>query len=200
MSKTGRLAAGVVAIGVGLFGGGLWVFVQRGISARAEPWAVEAFVARRLRHLAIPRGAREMVNPVPATPQVLASARAHWADHCASCHSNDGSGNTELGLGLYPPAPDMQMPGTQELSDGELFYIIRNGIRFTGMPAWGSGPPDTDEESWGLVRFIRHLPEVSPEELEEMGDLNPVSRRELEEKQEIRRFLEGADEPSEHRH
>jgi len=101
--------------------------LQHGFSAREQPTAIEAFVARRLRRLAIPQSARGAPNPIPATPEVLADARAHFADHCAICHANDGSGDTEIGKGLYPKAPDMREPNTQSLSDGELFYIIHIG-------------------------------------------------------------------------
>jgi len=156
--------------------GGLAAFLAHGISTRGKPTAVEAFVATRLRHLAIPRSARAVRNPVPETPEVLAEARAHFADHCASCHANDGSGATEIGQNLYPKAPDMRAAGTQSLTDGELLAIIRNGVRFTGMPAWGSGTSADDLDSWKLVHFIRHLPKLKPQEIEEMQTMNPVSR------------------------
>jgi mono/diheme cytochrome c family protein len=174
----------------------LWLFVQHGFSARDQPTALEAFVARRLRHLAVPRSARQATNPVPMTPAVMAEARAHFADHCALCHGNDGSGQTEIGKNLYPKAPDMRQDDTQSLSDGELFYIIHNGIRLTGMPAWGDGSPEDDQESWKLVHFIRHLPKISQEELAEMKTLNPKSPHELEEEQEEQKFLHGEDSPS----
>ncbi len=89
----------------------------------------------------------------------------------------------------------MTLAATQSLSDGELFYIIHNGIRLTGMPAWGEGPPEEDRDSWNLVHFIRHLPEISPEELAEMRTMNPKTRHEFEEEEEVRRFLEGEDPP-----
>jgi mono/diheme cytochrome c family protein len=174
----------------------LWLFVQHGFSARDQPTALEAFVARRLRHLAVPRSARQATNPVPMTPAVMTEARAHFADHCALCHGNDGSGQTEIGKNLYPKAPDMRQDDTQSLSDGELFYIIHNGIRLTGMPAWGDGSPEDDQESWKLVHFIRHLPKISQEELAEMKTLNPKSPHELEEEQEEQKFLHGEDSPS----
>jgi len=172
------------------------VLVQHGFSARDQPTAIEAFVARRLRRLAIPRSARQAQNPVPATPEVLVEARAHFADHCALCHGNDGSGQTEIGKNLYPKAPDMRQADTQSLSDGELFYIIHNGIRLTGMPAWGEDPPEEDLDSWKLVHFIRHLPKISPEELEEMKKLNPQSPHKAEEEAEIEKFLRGEDSPA----
>ncbi|MCB0320706.1 MAG: hypothetical protein KDD60_07240, partial [Bdellovibrionales bacterium] len=74
----------------------------------------------------------------------------------------DGSGGTMISKGMYPPTPDMASSRTQELSDGELFYIIREGIRFSGMPGFGG----SDDENWKLVQFIRHIPELSKEEVE----------------------------------
>jgi len=130
-----------------------------------------------------------MRNPVPNSPQVLAEARAHFADHCAGCHGNDGSGRSEMGQNLYPRAPDMRAAATQTLSDGELFFIIKNGVRLTGMPAWGGDGDDAD--SWKLVRFIRHLPSMTSAEIESMKALNPISRLEAQEKQEEDEFLGG---------
>jgi mono/diheme cytochrome c family protein len=172
---------------------GLLALRRHGFSARAEPLAVEAFVARHLRGLAVPAAGRAARNPVAPSPEALAAGRAHFADHCASCHANDGSGTTEVGRNLYPKAPDMRLPATQELTDGELFYIIENGIRFTGMPAWGNGTPEGAAESWQLVRFIRHLPRLTPREAAEMGRLNPVSPAERQEREAEERFLRGED-------
>ncbi len=180
-------------VGIATFGTAGGFLVQRGFSARDEPSAVEAFAARRLRHLSVPRAKREARNPVPLTPQVLDRARAHFADHCASCHGNDGKGQTTLGRNLYPKAPDMTQPDTQTLSDGEIFYIIKNGIRLTGMPAWGQDTPADDQQTWELVHFIRRLPRITAEELAEMQELNPKTRAEWEEEAETRRFLAGGD-------
>ena len=76
---------------------------------------------------------------------------------------NDGSGDTSIGRSLYPPAPDMRAARTQALSDGELFAIIENGIRLTGMPAWGTGTPEGERDSWALVHFIRRMPSLTPD-------------------------------------
>jgi len=176
---------GVVAVGTALF------LLRGGLTARREPPAVEAFLARRARRLGVPGRARAAKNPVALTPEALAEARAHFADHCAICHGNDGSGDTEIGRNLYPRAPDMRLEATQSLTDGELFYFIAEGVPFTGMPAWGGGEPADAEGSWKLVHFIRHLPDLTPGELGEMRRLNPKSAHELEEEEEIRRFLQG---------
>ncbi len=182
---------------------GFLMVLKHGFSARDEPTALEAFVARRMRHLAVPSSARNMANPVELTGEILSEARDHFADHCASCHGNDGRGQTTIGQNLYPRAPDMASSKIQSLSDGELFYIIKHGIRLTGMPAWGEDTPEDDQESWKLVHFIRHLPDITPEEIEEMKELNPKSRAEFEEEEAIRRFLEGGETPpppKQHKH
>ena len=77
----------------------------------------------------------------------------------------------------------------RELSDGELFYIIKNGVRMTGMPAWGGEGDDAD--NWKLVHFIRHLPKITPGEIEEMKEMNPISPHESEEKKKDEDFLKG---------
>ena len=134
----------------------------------AYTWAVEAFIARHLRRLATAPHVKKLQNPVSPTLLNLAEARDHFADHCAICHANDGSGRTQINAGLYPPAPDMREEDTQSLTDGELLYIIKNGIRFTGMPGWGG----EGEENWQLVLFIRHLPDLAPSEIELMKEIN----------------------------
>ena len=181
-----------------------WV-LHDGLSARATPSWLETFIGRKSRHLSIPRGAKEQKNPVLDSADVLRDARLHFADHCSVCHGNDGSGDTMMGRGLYPKPPDLRGEHTQKLSDGELFWIIENGVRFTGMPAFGgSSGHGSKEDSWKLVRFIRHLPQLTVEERMEMERYNPkgVEERE-EEKQEDEFFHGGASPPSsgtEHHH
>ena len=198
-----RAVSVLLALLLGTAAFGLLALARHGVSARDEPMAVEAFLARRVRSLAIPREMRRRENPLTLTPEALTRARAHFADHCASCHGNDGRGQTTLGRNMYPKAPDMTLPETQRLADGELFAIIENGVRLTGMPAWGSLGPEHDAETWELVHFIRHLPKITPEELDEMKAMNPKTREEREEEDAIRRFLEGGEAPQEsapHRH
>jgi len=179
------LIAGVCVIG-GLLG---YTVVRRGLSAHDEPSRVEGMLARTMRRLATPEAIRTRRSPVPPTDAVVEQALEHYADHCAACHANDGSGDTEIGRGLYPKAPDMRAAETQSLSDGELFSIIEHGVRLTGMPAWGTGTPEGERDSWGLVHFIRRLPKLSSDEVERMEALNPKSPAQLKEEEEIRRFL-----------
>ena len=165
------------------------LLLHGGISARVEPSAVEVRVARAMRDWAIPSEARDATNPVPPGPDAVAAGLAHFADHCASCHANDGSGRTPLGRNLYPRAPDMRGAPTQGLTDGELFFIVENGVRLTGMPAWGG--PGSAEGSWQLVHFIRHLPRLTEEEKTRMEGLNPRSPEEWRALEDEEAFLRG---------
>lgn len=184
-----------VAIAAGVLAAVSWT--RNGFSARDEASAVERWIARRMRAMSVPSRARNARNPFASTPEALAEARAHYADHCASCHANDGSGTTDLGQSLYPKAPDMRLAETQRLTDGELYYIIQNGIRLTGMPAWGRKDDERNEDSWKLVLFLRHLPDLTEEELAEMKELNPKSPHDIEEEKRENEFLSGgADQPA----
>jgi len=145
-----------------------------GISARVQaPGNVETELATRFRSMAIPRAAREMKSPVPPSEDAVREGMEHFADHCALCHANDGSGNTRIGQNLSPRVPDMRKPATQNLTDGELYYIIDNGVRMTGMPGWGGDPEHGPEANWNLIQFIRHLPKLTPAEEQRMRELNP---------------------------
>lgn len=196
MTFRNKVLTFVILVGLALLGIMGWVGYQTfktGFSAKAEPHALEVLIARQLRHLAIPIEQRNKPNPIPPSPEVIKEGLAHFADHCALCHANDGSGETVIGKGVYPKAPDLRLEDTQKMSDGELFFVIHNGIRFTGMPAWGEGDPDKDLDSWKLVHFIRHLPSLTQAELDEMKSLNPKTRQELEEEAAYERFLQGED-------
>ena len=179
----GGLAAGFFAYSIS----------RRGLSTRTEPSAVEAILARSMRRLATPDSVRTMKNPVEPTEAVFEEGLEHFADHCATCHGNNGSGDTEVGRGLYPRAPDMRGRPTQDLTDGELFSIIENGIRLTGMPAWGTGTPEGERASWTLVHFVRRLPRLTDDEIARMEGLNPKPSEQWREEEEARRFLAGED-------
>ena len=161
-----------------------------GVSARAEPTAVEAALATAMRSAATPHAVRNRANPVPATATAVHEGMEHFADHCAVCHANNGSGQTPLAAGMYPKPPDMRLPTTQNKTDGELFGIIENGIRLSGMPAFG-GAGGTEDESWKLVVFLRHLPRLTEEEEQAMEHLNPKSPGELQEEKREADFLNG---------
>ena len=182
------LGGAVVVLGLGAAAAAL--LLHDGVSASATPTKAEAFLARNARLLAMPSNARGMVNPLQPTAENLRAARLHFADHCAVCHGNDGDGQTMLGRGMYPKPPDLRQANTQDLSDGEIFWIIEHGIRFTGMPAFGVH--GSSDDSWKLVLFIRHLPQLNAEERMEMGRYNPKGPEDREEEQDENDFLNGA--------
>jgi hypothetical protein len=191
----------MILIGIVLLGVAVAIaasMLHGGLSAKATPTRLEAFLARNARHLAIPGNARLAQNPVLESPEIQREARLHFADHCAICHGNDGSGDTPIGNGLYPKPPDLRKPQTQELSDGELFWIIENGVRFTGMPAFSgngdhaNGNHGNGEDSWKLVHFIRHLPHLTVAERLEMERYNPKGPEDRAEEQEEDEFLNKA--------
>jgi mono/diheme cytochrome c family protein len=170
------------------------VFVKAtGLSALATPGAVETAVARQLRGFATPSEYRNRSNPILFNEESVRSGMAHFADHCASCHANDGSGSTEMGKKLFPPAPDMRAAATQSLTDGELFYLIEHGVRFTGMPGWSNGTMAGEEATWHLVNFVRQLPKLTPAQIEEMAAINPRPPDEIRQEIEAERFLAGED-------
>ena len=188
--KRGTLILLLVVLAVGLAVATGVSILHNGLSARATPTAMEVMLARNVRGLAIPANARNEHNPITPSEEALKDARAHFADHCASCHGNEGGGDTMYGKGLYPKPPDLRLSQTQKLSDGELFWIIENGVRFTGMPAFG-GSHGSQEDSWKLVLFIRHLPQLTMDERVEMERENPKGPGDQEEDKEEQDFLRG---------
>ena len=177
-------------------------FLHNGVSAKATPSPIEVMMARKARHMALPSAARALANPVAASEENLRDGRLHFADHCAICHGNDGSCDTMMGSGLYPKPPDLRLADTQKLSDGELFWIIENGVRFTGMPAFSSRH-SSQEDSWKLVLFIRHLPQLTTDERIEMEQYNPKGPDDREEEEKEDDFLNGATpapKPESHHH
>jgi predicted CXXCH cytochrome family protein len=173
ISKTLGLIAAAMLVAAGIYGARL---IWRGLSTSQEPSYLEAVVARTARNLAIPRKARSETNPWKATPDVLREARESFLDRCAVCHGPDGAGQTQDGRNLYPRVPDLRLPLTQNLTDGEIRYIIRNGVRLTGMPGWAKPHDEQSDDSWKLVLFIRSLRQLSNQELQEQASTAKSAR------------------------
>jgi len=216
--KRSQIVLLVIVVVLGLLGVAAVSILHDGLSARAEPSALETAIARAARKMAAPSGAHNQKNPIMDSPEVQREARLHFADHCAICHGNDGGGDTMIGRGLYPKPPDLRKQETQNLSDGDIFWIIQNGVRLTGMPAFGgagsehshSGHANSDshsdaDSSWKLARFIRHLPALTEQERLEMEKYNPKGPSEREEEQKEEDFLNGVpakppSKPEQHHH
>ena len=168
---------GLVVALIALSVGGVLYVTSTGLRSQPDPGPLETRVARRLRALAVPATIRTMSNPVVASDDATAAGMRHFAKYCSLCHGNDGGGTgIAYGRGFFPKVPDMRLADTQQLTDGELFYIIENGVRFTGMPAFGTGTADPRGETlaWQLVQFVRRLPRLTADEVAEMESLNPL--------------------------
>ena len=128
------------------------------VERRTEPGPVETEIATWLLHHSVPAEAKARTNPLAndrPKSRLVATCSVRSAK---SCHGYDGGGKTEIGSGQYPRPPALRSIDVSSMSDGEIFYHIRNGIRNTGMPAWQM----PDRQIWQLVAFIRHLPDVAP--------------------------------------
>ena len=136
------------------------------LSADAQPGTIERAVAARMVRLSIPRDADRQSNPFAADTSAWRGAVDHYEDHCAACHGRDGRGRTDIGENMYPRVPDLADARIQAMSDGALFHIIQNGVRWTGMPAWKR--EHSPEETWRLVSLIRKVPLLTPEELDSL--------------------------------
>src|SRR5579862_162549 len=160
----------VVVVVIGILGGVL--LVRRGFRATATPTQWEVTVARALRDFAIPFRERNAKNPLDPTWDSVRRGRESYFAECANCHGIDGAGTTHMGLSLYPRVPDLRAPATQNLTDGEIHYIIENGVQLTGMPAWGNAGGshrESSSNSWKLVLFIRSLGGLTQSEQEQQS-------------------------------
>ena len=124
------------------------------LSAFQEPSHFETYAASKAKRALVAREARGIV-PRPATPQSLSNGEMNFEMRCAMCHGRDGRNPSEAGAWMNPPARNLASPEVQRWSDAELFWIIKNGVRFTGMP--GFGKVADDEEIWSLVHHIRQI-------------------------------------------
>lgn len=135
----------------------LSVLIHRGFRANSIPTQLESNLARHLRNVSIPANERIRKNPFEPESSALEQGRDLFSNRCATCHGIDGSGKTQVGLSLYPRVPDLRASQSQSLTDGEIHYIIENGVQLTGMPAFGSDRTESPGSSWKLVLFVRNL-------------------------------------------
>lgn len=163
--KIGKTAfvVGLSLLVLAVLGG---VFVRwRGFRASSEPGTVESSLARAIRDFAIPRAERRRTNPFARDPVALAQGREAFLARCAVCHGVDGRGETLIGANEYPRVPNLRSEPIQRLSDGEIHYIIENGVQLTGMPAMRGAHSETNAESWKLVAYVRSFRSANQEEI-----------------------------------
>ena len=146
-----KLALGVISAMLGA--------LLPGCTAGKQPSQEETRLANAAKDVTIPLEAGKMKNPLPETDEVVSQGQEVFLGSCAQCHGPDARGDTNVGRNMAPPAMDLSSPHVQHWNDAELFWIIQNGVRFTGMPAWKSSISDND--TWKLARFIHHLPSLA---------------------------------------
>lgn len=132
------------------------------VAATVPPSKMETRVATWALNRSIARRASADHNPQSTTPATWKAGMAHFKENCVVCHGATGVDAGEIGQGLNPPAPDLTLPRVQARPDGELYWIVANGIKSTGMPAFS--PTHKPDEIWKIVAFIRHLPELTNDE------------------------------------
>jgi mono/diheme cytochrome c family protein len=132
------------------------------VAAAVPPGAVETRLARFALDRSVSRRAPKTANPLGKNPDILREGAEHYKSMCVTCHGAPGVDSSEIGEGLNPPAPDLTLQRVQRRTDGELFWIVQNGIRMSGMPSFGA--THKERQIWEIVAFLRHLPELTPEE------------------------------------
>jgi mono/diheme cytochrome c family protein len=135
-------------------GGAVYALSRFSLSALDEPGRMETYVATKARIWLVRRAAREMLPPAPANDATsVAVGQMTYTGECASCHGTDGRTPTEVGRSMYPRTIALDSPEVQQWSDPELFWIIKHGIRLSGMP--GFGKIHSDDQIWNLVHYVR---------------------------------------------
>lgn len=157
IALVGFVAAAVTAL----------VLWSKGFGSRPQPSNFEASVAMKTYDCSVPNRYHEMKNPLEAKGVNLVEAGGHYVEHCAVCHADNGGGETKFHGIMYPRPTDLRSDDTQGMSDGELYWVIKNGVRWSGMPAFGK-PGDDDEHAWKIVAYVRHLPKLTPQEQQEV--------------------------------
>lgn len=148
------LLVSLVVLAVGL--AGRRSLARLSLSALNEPGPSEVRIATALKRRIVGRSARgPLPTPPPNDAVSVANGRMQFGARCAACHGTDGRTPTDIGRWMYPRATDLGSPEVQRWTDAELFWIIKNGIRPTGMP--GFARIHSDEEIWNLVHFVRSL-------------------------------------------
>jgi mono/diheme cytochrome c family protein len=128
------------------------------LSALHEPGRVETTLATKAKHYLVHRSGREGIPPAPARQNAAKEGERLFGTECGACHGNSGHNPTDAGRWMYPRAADLTSRDSQSYTDQELFWIIKNGIRLSGMPAFGKVEPD--EHIWDLVLYLRTLPKA----------------------------------------
>ena len=155
MSRRGLLV--ILILAAVITGGLAYLATTFNLSALEEPTEFEVFLATRAKHWVVTRrAAREALPPEHANDALSRmNGFMQFGGSCASCHGQDGTTPTRIGLSMYPRVPGLGSPDVQQYANAELFWIIKHGIRLSGMP--GFGTIHSDEQIWHLVHYVRSL-------------------------------------------
>ena len=145
------------------------VFIWSGvynISARVPHWGITVWLLDEVRERSISVHSKQITILSSKSSERISIGFRNYHAMCRVCHGAPGYPESEITQGLYPKPPELASKDVQGESDAELYLIIENGIKMTGMPAFG--PTHSKDELWGIVAFVRHLPNLSPEDYRAM--------------------------------
>ena len=131
----------------------------RGIEKLVGPWVYDRWVQTH---------AKNIENPLRGNAAAQAAGLEHYEESCVLCHAAPGVKLTAIARGLDPYPPNLWEEDSQEMTDGQLFLVAKEGVRMTGMPAFGV--THSDQEIWQMVAFIRHLPQITPQEQKKLRE------------------------------
>jgi mono/diheme cytochrome c family protein len=153
-----RTLALLILIVIVLVGAGVYFYVRStGVSALQPPGMVEQYFATHTKDWLIQRAASAPLPPEnPPTADNATEGHTQYGSMCAGCHGYDGWTPTRQGASMSPRAPSLAGNGAQRYSDAELYVIIHDGIRMSGMPGFGN--TISSDQVWDLVHYIRTLP------------------------------------------
>jgi mono/diheme cytochrome c family protein len=137
------------------------VLPQMQWNASERPSAAESWAARYVLGKWVRMNASSKRNPIPPTPENLRDGEREYDEHCAVCHGFGGNAENQLGADFYPPVARLSQ-GLIGLADGALYFIVSKGIRMTAMP--GFGTRHSADELWKMILWVRHLPNLTPQE------------------------------------
>lgn len=158
MRKTRWLILVVLLVAIG---GAVYALSRFSLSALEEPGRFETYAATKAKIWLVRRAARETLPPAPANDATsVAIGQMSYTGECASCHGTSGHKPTDVGRWMYPRTIALDSPEVQQWSDAELFWIIKHGIRLSGMP--GFGKIHSDDRIWHLVHYVRSVAKPQP--------------------------------------
>ena len=155
------------------------IFIYSGlydVSAFNQDRGIMRWVLNTTSDKSVEHHAKDISVPDLSDSLMIKEGFEHYDEMCESCHGAPGKEESELAKGLNPHAPHL-VRSARHMSPQELFWVTKNGIKMTGMPAWGK--THSDEKIWAMVAFMKKLPDMSPEEYRKMeSESEPIEMKE----------------------